>query len=166
MIARKDEIASRECEDEMVAGVAGRGDCLHLPAIAGDQRPVRQDNIGHEIPIDSEIRLRRAFRGAAMAPAGMARRAGCGGKALDAAGVVAMGVGDQDVAHGLARRRRHQRPKVGFVVRPRIDDGHPAGAQDVAVGAGEGERAGIGAVTRRTPGATGTAWPYWGTKSR
>ena len=152
VVAREDEIASGEREDEMVAGVAGRGDRLHLPAVAGDERPVGERRVRHEIPIDSGIRQRRAFRGGATAPAGMARRAGLSGKALDAAGVVAMGVGDQDVGHGLAGRRRHQRPKMGFVVGPRIDDGHPAGAQDVAVGAGEGERAGI---RRRDPAHAG-----------
>ena len=55
--------------------------------------------------------------------------------------MVAMGVGDEDVRHGLAAHRIEQRRDMGFVVRAGIDDRHLAAADDVAHRPLEGERA-------------------------
>ncbi len=148
MIAGEDEAAAREREDEMIAGMAGGGDGLHLPAFAADQCPVRQGHIRHEIPVDAGVHFRRTGRRPLAAPEAVARRPGRRGQALDVAGMVAVGMGDQYVGDRLAGRGRHQRVEMGFVVRAGIDDGHPAAADDVAVGAGKGEGAG---VRRRDP---------------
>ena len=54
--------------------------------------------------------------------------------------VVAMRVGHQDMAHGLAFERRHQMRDMSRVGRSRIDDRDLATTHDVATGARERER--------------------------
>ena len=53
--------------------------------------------------------------------------------------MIAVGVGDQDVRHGLAAHRIEQRLRVRLVVRPGIDDRNLALAHDVADRTGESE---------------------------
>ena len=57
--------------------------------------------------------------------------------------MVAVGMGDEDVRHGLAAHGIEQRRDVRLVERPRIDDRDPAAAEDVGHRALVGERAGI-----------------------
>ena len=152
MIAGEDEAAAGECEGDMVGRVAGNRDRLHPPAIAGDLRPVREPDVRHEIGVGAATSRQSLVRCRALTLARKARRAGRRGEPADAAAMVAMGVGDEDVGDGLVRRRRQQRPDMRLVVRSRIDDGDVAGADDVAVGAGEGEGAGI---SRRHPAHAG-----------
>ena len=57
--------------------------------------------------------------------------------------MVAVGVDDDDMRDRLAAHGREQPRDMGRRVRAGIDDRDPAAADDVAAGAGEGERAGI-----------------------
>jgi hypothetical protein len=59
-------------------------------------------------------------------------------------GVVAMGMGDHDVADGFALQAGQQGLDVRRVIRPRVDDGDLAAAHHVGAGAPGGEGAGIG----------------------
>src|SRR5258708_10730853 len=71
---------------------------------------------------------------------------GGAGRSLDPRGirrVVAVGMGDQDMRHGLAPHRIEQRRRMGFVVGAGIDDRDLAAADDITHRAGEGERARI-----------------------
>ena len=54
-----------------------------------------------------------------------------------------MGMGDENMRHGLAAHGVQQRFRMRLVVRPGIDDRDLALAHDVADRAGEGERARI-----------------------
>ncbi|MNL62405.1 hypothetical protein D3C87_1864270 [compost metagenome] len=54
-----------------------------------------------------------------------------------------MGMADSDVGHFPARKRRHQRLEMRFVVRAGVDHRHRTIADDIAVGAVKGERPGI-----------------------
>src|SRR5665213_2282305 len=54
--------------------------------------------------------------------------------------MIAMGVGDEDVRHGLAAHRVEQRVGMRLVVRTGFDDGDAATADDVAHRALVGER--------------------------
>ena len=65
--------------------------------------------------------------------------------------MVAMGVADEDVADRPPADRRKQRGKMRLVVGPGIDHRQIVAADDIAVGAVEGERAGI--VRRQPPHA-------------
>ncbi len=64
-----------------------------------------------------------------------------------------MGVGDQDMRHGLIADRIEQCRGVGLVVGAGIDDRDLALAHDVTHRAGEGERARIVAENSPHPGA-------------
>ncbi len=143
MIAGEDKVAVDKRKSEMVAGMSRRGDSLHLPAVAGNQRPVRQPDIRRVILIDPAIDRRLVRQPPPAASRAVAQRPGRGSQALDAAAMVAVSMGDQYVGDRLAGRDGHQRVEMGRVIRAGIDDGHPAVADDVAVGAGEGEGAGV-----------------------
>jgi hypothetical protein len=54
--------------------------------------------------------------------------------------MVAVGVGDEDVGHGLAAHRIEQRGCVRFVVGTGVDDRDVALADDITHRAGEGKR--------------------------
>lgn len=58
--------------------------------------------------------------------------------------MVAMRMGDEDVAQPLALDRREQRLDMRIDRRPRIDDRDIAVAENIAASAGEGEGARIG----------------------
>ena len=82
----------------------------------------------------------------------------CAGGVLQGTGgrrMVAMGMGDHDEIDGFTAHRREEGGDVGIVVGARIEDGDVTVADDVAAGAGEGERPGIGgdhpAHERREP---------------
>ena len=70
-------------------------------------------------------------------------RAGCRLDRRHRGGMVAVGVGDEDMRHGFAAYGVEERRDVGGVVRTGIDDGDLAAADDVAHRALEGERARI-----------------------
>ena len=57
--------------------------------------------------------------------------------------MVAMAMGDQDMADALAPRRLRDRRKMRLVGRTWVDDGHAAAADDIGVGAEEGVGRGI-----------------------
>src|SRR6185312_2821024 len=65
--------------------------------------------------------------------------------------MIAMGMGDDDMRHGLATHGIEQRLGVRLVIRAGIEDRDLVPADDVADGAGEGKRARI--VTEHAPHA-------------
>ena len=52
--------------------------------------------------------------------------------------MVSMGMGDEDVGHGLAPHRVEKRCQLRVVVRPWVDHRHVARTDDIAIGALEG----------------------------
>ena len=131
----------------MIGGVAGRRHRFQRPARAFDDVAVLDLDIRPEIAVGAGFRivllaLEARPRGA-MRPLGIDGRAGGG---LDPRGVrrvVAMGMGDQNMRHGLAAHGVQQRFRMRLVIGAGIDDRDLALAHDVADRAGEGERARI-----------------------
>ena len=80
-------------------------------------------------------------RAGAVRAFGQHQRAGRGLDRRHAGRMIAMGVGDEDMRHGLAAHRVEQRRAVGGIVGTGIDDRDLAAADDVAHRALEGERA-------------------------
>ena len=168
MIADERHLPLRPGERQMIGGVAGRRHRLEPPAVAFDDcRHCLHLDVGPEVAVGAGFRivllaLEARPRGA-MRPLGIDGGAGGG---LDPRGVrrmVAMGVGDQDMRHGLAAHGIEQRCGMRLVVGTGIDDRDLALADDVAHRAGEGERARIvaehpphaGADFSTTPGLSG-----------
>ena len=77
-----------------------------------------------------------------------------------------MGMRDQDMGDRLAVERLEQGREMGLVERSRIDHRHIALADDVGACAGEGERLGLLAMTRRSSGETSRTAPYSNSSSR
>ena len=131
----------------MVGGVARRRHRFQRPPLTFDGVAVLDLDVGPKIAVGAGFRtvllaLEARPRGA-MRPLGINRRAGGG---LDPRGVrrmVAMGMGDQDMRHGLAAHGIQQRFGMRFVVGTGIDDRDLALAHDVTDRAGESERARI-----------------------
>ena len=115
------------------------------PAVARDHLAVGERDVGPEIHVAAGIeparladvqRPRRPVRAF-----GEDRGAGRGLDPGHRRRMIAMGVGDEDVGHGLAAHRVEQRRDMGVVVRAGIEDRDFAAADDVAHRALEGERA-------------------------
>jgi len=110
----------------MVGGVARRRHRLQRPAGTFDGLAVAHLDVGLEVAVGA------GFRGYPFALVARPRRAmrtlgihGRAGGGLDARGVrrvVAVGVGDQDMRHGLIAHGFQQRRRMGFVVGPGVDD--------------------------------------------
>ncbi len=139
----------------MVGGVAGGCDRFQRPSRTFDDVAVLDLDVGAEVAVGTGFRivllaLEARPRGA-MRPFGVDGGAGGG---LDPGGVrrmVAVGVGNEDMRHGLAAHGVQQRLGMRLVVRAGIDDRDLASAHDVADRAGEGERARI--VAKHPPHA-------------
>ena len=119
----------------MAGGVHG----LQRPAGAFDDRAVLEPVVRHEVAV-------RAFLDHRPLPApvraeAVARRAGCGLDVARRRRVVDVGVGHDEVGHGLAPHGREHGIDVLGQVRPGVDDRHLAAAHDVGAGAVEGEDA-------------------------
>jgi hypothetical protein len=155
MVTDEIDLSLRPGKGEMIGGVAGRGDGLQPKAFAFDDVTIPELDVGAKIAVGAGFRivlfaLEARPRGAVRA-LGVDRRAGGG---LDPRGVrrvVAVGVGDENMRHGLAPDGTEQRPGMRLVVGAGIDDGDITLAHDVAHRAGEGERARI--VAEDTPHA-------------
>ena len=125
----------------------GRRQRLDGPAVAGHDFAVGERDVGAEIHVAAGVepagladmqRPRRAMRAFGInRGAGRCLDLGHGGR------MVAMGVGDENVGHGLAAHGIEQRRDMGVVVRAGIEDRDFAAADDVADRAFEGERARI-----------------------
>ncbi len=141
----------------MIGGVARRCDRLQRPALPFDHVAVLHFDIGPEIAVGAGLRivllaLEARPRGA-MRPLGIDRRAGGGLDPRRVRRVVAMGMGDENMRHGLAAHGIEQRPGMRFIIRAGIDDRDLALADDVADRSGEGERARIVAENAPHAGA-------------
>jgi hypothetical protein len=151
MIAAEQRLLLLEPERQMVRGVPRREDGGQGEARRGHGGAVGKDDVGSEVEVARGIEQRAAGAAgpgrpaAAMGPVSGGRGAG---QRLQAGGqgrMVAMGVGDQDARHGLAGEGVNQCCPMRGVVGAGIDDGDLAGADDIGVGAGEGERSRIAA---------------------
>ncbi len=155
MIAGEQQIGATKRESHVVRRVARRRDGLQAPARTGDDFTVLQRHIGNEVAVGAGLgalgvadmqRTRRAVR-----TFGIGLRAG---RRFDRRGgrrVIAMGMGDEDMRHGLAAHRVEQGVDMRLIRRSGIDDGDVAAPEDVADGAFEGEWAGI--VGKQAPHA-------------
>ena len=147
VIAGENQIGFLERERHVVGGVSRRGQRFKRPAVAAHGLAIGERDVGAEIHVGGSV---EAARLADMQRPGEPVRAFgenfCAGRRLDLGHrrrMVAMGVGDEDVRHGLAAHRIEQRRDMGVVVRAGIEDRHLAAADDVADRALEGERARI-----------------------
>ncbi len=147
VIADEIDLSLGPGERQMIGGVAGRRDRLQRKPLPFDDVAVLDLDVRPEIAVGAGFRivllaLEARPRGA-MRSLGIDRRAGGG---LDPRGVrrvVAVGMGDQNMRHGLATHGIEQRLGVRLIVGTGIDDRDLALAHDVADRAGEGERARI-----------------------
>ena len=147
MIAGEDEILLPQGEGHVVGAMARGCDGRQGPAGAADGFSVRDHDVR------PEIHVRAGIQGIDLADSERARRAVCplcngrgAGRGLDrlrGGGMIAMGMGDDDMADALAPHRVEDGRNVRGIVRPRIDDGHGAAAHDVGACAGEGKRRGV-----------------------
>ena len=126
MIAGKDQVGFLERKGHMVGGVPGRRHRFDGPAVAGNDRAVGERDVRAEIKIGGGIeprafadmqRPRRTVR-----TLGIDRRAGLGLDLGHRRRMIAMGVGDENVGHGLAAHGVEQSGDMGVVVGAGIDD--------------------------------------------
>ena len=128
-------------EADVVRGVAGRVHALERPPVTLDEVAVPDLDLGDELHVASLLHAAppRAVRTVAVdgaRPDPRLERPGSGR-------VVVVGVGDEDVAHLLARDRGGEGLHVIGERRPGVDDRDPAPADDVGAGPVQGEGARI-----------------------
>ncbi len=140
MIAGKERVFLPQAEADMVGEMPRRMDDIDGPAIAEDDIVILQRDIGHEIHIAAFLHA-AARLAAAMGAEAVCFCAGQLLQRLGRGGVIAMGMGDQDVGHHLALQRRHQRSDMRPVKRARVDDRDFPLADDIGAGAVKGEGA-------------------------
>ena len=141
VVAREQRPFLREQEAEVVGGVPRRVHGLQRPARAGDDRPVREAMIRREVPV--RPLLGGGPAAAAVRAVAVGRRAGRGLQAAGRGRVVDMGVGDDEMGHGLSAHRVEHGIDVLGQVGAGVDDGDGAAPDDVGAGAVEGEDARI-----------------------
>ena len=127
----------------MIGGVAGRRDRFQREAIPIDAFAVRERAVGDVGEIVRSVETLRCARARHMGARADDRRARPRLQDRGAGGMVAVGMGDDDVANPLALDGREEGVDMGFVRRARIDDRDFAGADDVAARAGEGVGRGV-----------------------
>ena len=132
----------------MVGGVAGRMEDFERPVRALDLVAVSDAHVGRKRMID-ELFAGRHVSGLCPRPltataesedrgTGGSRQSGC------AVAMVAVGVGDDNVGDRASSGGGENGGAMGFVLRPRINDGEPCRADEIGIGAAKCERAGIG----------------------
>ncbi len=147
VIAGEQRVRFLEGVGHVVGGVAGCGHRFNGPAVAGHDLAVLERDVGLEIAVAAGIErvvladMQRP-RGA-MRPLGIDSGAGCRLDGRHRRRMVAVGVGDEDRGHRLVAHGLEQRADMGGIVRPGIDDGDLAAADDVAHRPLEGERSRI-----------------------
>jgi hypothetical protein len=129
----------------MVRRVSGHMQHVEREAFCAHRVAVGEDTIGHEGRIDEGIAETWSDRAscAACRPERSDLSAEHGLQRAGAVAMVAMTVRDEDVGQAFAPDRRSDCLAMRLVVGPRIDDRDLAGADDIAVGAEKGVRAGI-----------------------
>ena len=157
MIAGKDRAEARAeiaVERQMVAVMPRRPERHEPPAVALDHLAILQRVIGDEVHIHSLAPAKPALFGEAAHHLGLAagrrtigqnRGAGCLGQRTGEGGVIAMGMGGQDMADVLPRpERREDRRHMGLIQRAGIDHGDPGTLADqVGIRPAEGEGGGV-----------------------
>ncbi len=118
-------------------------DRLDPPARAGHPLAVAQGHIGNKVPIAPLLDPGLAALASGVWAVPISHRTGhrlqlcCRGR------VVAMGVGDKDVGHPLARETGEQRLDVLGEIGAGVDDRDLAATDNIGSGAAEGEGAGV-----------------------
>jgi len=146
MIAREEHVAAEQREAEMVGSVTGRMQRLEAPFLLLDHVAVGELHVGREDVVDELGALRIGFGAygweavAAIAHDGRSR---CRLERRGAVHMVAMGVRDEDLADGAAGGGLQDGGRVGLVGGAGIDDRELRHADEVSVGALEGEGARI-----------------------
>ena len=147
VIADKADLPLRPGKGHVVGGMAGRGDSLERPAVALDDVAAVHRDIRPEVAVGARLRI--VLFALIARPRGAVRTLGIdggAGRSLDPRGVrrmVAMGMRDENMRHGLAAHGVQQRVRMRLAVRTGIDDRDLAPAQDIADRAAESERARI-----------------------
>src|SRR5438552_3506985 len=145
MVGRKQHAGPFERKGRVVGGVTWRQDRADRPAVAMGKVAVGQRDIGHEAQVGAGIeRIDLADAQWPRRPMRTFGKHGGAGVLLQPRRerrMVAVGMADEDVADRPAADRREQRRQMLIVVRPRIDHRERLAADEIAVGAVEGERA-------------------------
>ena len=136
MIGREEHAIALHREGQVIGAMAGGVDGLQAPALALHHLAIGQADHG----VESLIATGTCGHMRAEAIGG---GAGGRGQAGGAGGMVAMGVGDDDVGDHLAIQRAQHRLQMRRILGPWVEDGDLALADDPGVGAAPGEGAGI-----------------------
>ena len=126
----------------MVGRVARRVDSLERPAGTFNDVAIPECHIGREVIVSALFNIIPRFPTTVRAEAvgfGAARlfQVARGGR------MVAVGVGDQQVAHCFTLKGAQQRIDMAAEVRPGVDHRHLAAPDNISAGAVKGERPGI-----------------------
>src|SRR4051794_23346542 len=135
MIPREQHLRLAQREGHVVCSMSRSSDRFHGPAGALDDVPLREPTVGPELDIVArlepcalaDIELARG----AMRPFPEHDRPRCRLDASSGRGVVAVGMGDEDMRHGLAAYCFQQGADVMLVEWTRIYDGNATATDDV-----------------------------------
>ena len=144
MVAGEQQIGFLERKRHVIAGVARRRHRFERPAVAAHRLAIGERYVRAKVHVGRCVETvgladMKRPRGAMRA----LRVNFCPGRRFDfrhCRRMIAMGMGDEDVADGFAAHRVKQRRDMGVVVGAGIEDGDFAAADDVAHRALEGER--------------------------
>src|SRR5262249_37425478 len=136
VVTRKQHFGALESESHVVCGVPRRRNRFKRPAVAGNYIAVGEAMVRNKVGVTASVesfgladeqRSRRPMRTLAVGGG-----AGCGLDGRGAGGMIAMGVGDNDMRHRLAVYSLEQRRSVLLVDRSGIDDRDVAATDDIA----------------------------------
>ena len=156
VIAGEQEIRLLQRKGHVVGGMAGRRDRLDRPARARDDFAISKRAVGTEIGVVARVQSRgltdiERARGT-MCAFGEDHGAGCGFDPRHGGGMVAMGVGNENVGDGFPAHGIEQRGDMRLVEWTGIDDGDLPAAHDI----------GDGPLEREWPGIVGEEAPHAG----
>ena len=147
MVAGKNEVQPAQRKGQVIGGMTRGGDRLQGPAVTGDGLPVGDGEIGDKAHIGGSVErigLADVERPCRPVAAGTDRLgAGRLDQAFGGAGMIEVGVGDEDVRNRTPGCGGEQCRDMGGIVRPGVDDGERRLADDMAVGPVKGERSGV-----------------------
>ena len=121
MVAAEQRLFLGQRVAHMVCGMAGGGDAAQREAITGEHVAITHHGVGHKIAIRAFFHL--AF-GVAMRSGGEGLCSAPGFQRGGGGRMIAVGVGDQDVADPARADRLFQRGDVGGNIRTGIDHRH------------------------------------------
>jgi two-component system, OmpR family, osmolarity sensor histidine kinase EnvZ len=138
MITGKQDVCHGKAE--VVGGMAGGVQGLHMPVVAGNDIAVGKVDLGYKTVVDAFAPIRqRGGRGVGPEPNGGGACHLC--QTRGEGGMVEVGMGDEDMGDDLCRfQRRDDLREMRVEQWPGVEHGHAASPEDVGVGARAGHR--------------------------